>query len=764
MKKVFRWLVATSLWICFSGTQAESFIISDIQVEGLQRIAVGTVYSYLPVEIGDSFDEENSAEVIRALYRTGFFTEIDLERNDDILIIEVVERPAIAKIVLEGNKEIKDEELLEALRTSGLSEGEAFNPSLLERIEQELAQQYFARGKYGVQIETTVTPQSRNRVEIEIEIKEGRVAEIRSVNIVGNHVYTDKELMKDFQSTTPNLLSFFTKKGQYSSQQLSADQEALRSYYFDRGYIKFEIDSTQVSITPDKESVYITINVTENDQYFLESVSFSGNLLFLTEDELHELVNLKTGELFSRREVTAGTESIAGRLGHEGYAFTNINPVTDVNEETKTVRLNYVIDPGKRIYVRRINFVGNEKTADEVLRQATRQMESSWLATDRVDQSRVNLNRTGFFSNVQIDTERVPGSLDLVDLKIGVQEESAGNLTGGVGYSQLDGFIINAGLSQPNFLGTGRRVDFNFNRSVAYTNYIVSYNNPYHTIDGVSRGVSLFYREVDADRLNVSDYTTDRVGAALNYGIPINENNRFGFGYRYEHIKIKLGDEAAEEIIEYVDDHGSEADALTVLANWRYYTFDRFLFPTKGFEQQISPEVTVPYIDQQYYRARSSSRFYHPLIDDYVFYFKTNVGWGDSYANDDGLPFYQNFYAGGVNREGGVRGFRDNTLGPRDENDHPTGGNFRWTGSFELILPQWFYESDSLRTSLFVDFGNVWDTQIQNIDLDELRYSAGFALIWISPLGPLAFSIAEPLTNFDGDESEIFQFTIGTEF
>ncbi len=762
MKWLNKFLSAAVWLLCLSqAAHADTFTIETIRVEGLQRIAVGTVYTYLPVQEGSVFDESETPHIIKALYHTGFFTDITVAREGNDLIIDVIERPAIARVGVSGNKDIKEKELLEGLKVAGLAEGESFDPSLLDKVEQELKMQYFAHGKYGVDVDATVTPKSRNRVDVQIEIFEGKVAKIRDVNVIGNESYSGKEITKGFESTTPNILSFITRKGQYSSQKLTGDLETLRSYYLDRGYIRFDIESTQVSITPDKEDIYVTINIDEGDQYILTDVKFLGDLT-LSEEELYALVNLPVGELFSRRLVTRGVNAIEDRLGYEGYAFAVVNPLTEIDDENKTVSLTYAIEPGNRVYVRRINFSGNTRTNDEVLRQETRQMEGAWLDTSKVNQTRTNLNRTGFFRYVAVDTVRVPGSPDLVDVNIEVEEEASGTVTGGLGFSQLDGLLFNAGVVQPNFLGSGRRVQFSFDYSKAYTNYVLSYNNPYFTMDGVSRGVTLFFRKIDAEELNVSDYTTDLYGGAVNYSVPVNENNRFGFGYKFEHTSINLGSDAAQEITDFIDDEGSDFNIVTLSANWRYYNLDRYLFPRKGFSFSIGPEVTIPYASLEYYKISSLIHWYVPLPKEYIFHVKSNIAFGDGYLDTDGLPFFQNYYAGGVNS---VRGFRDNTLGPRDENDNALGGNLRMVGTVEVIMPKvlFLFELDSVRTSVFLDVGNVYNTQ-DSVDLGKLRYSTGVGLIWVSPLGPLAFSVAKTLTDYSEDETQVFQFRIGAEF
>ena len=496
----------------------EPFTVTDIRVEGLQRIAPGTVFSYLPIKTGETFDEQRSAEAVRALFRTGFFKDVRIERENGVLVIVVQERPAISSIEITGNKDIESEPLLDSLKDIGFAQGRVFDRSLLEKVEQELERQYFSRGKYGVKITTTVTPLERNRVGIVIAVSEGRAARIKQISIVGNKVFDDETLLEDFQLSTPTLLSFYTGVDQYSKQKLAGDLETMRSYYLDRGYINFSIDSTQVSITPDKKDIYITINVTEGDQYKVKEVRLAGDLV-VDPPALFPLVQLNPGDVFSRKRVTDTTTQISEKLGDKGYAFANVNTIPEVDEDKKEVAVTFFIDPGKRVYVRRVNMVGNTRTRDEVLRREMRQMEGGWFSSASVERSRTRLDRLGFFEEVNVETPTVPGTTDQVDVNYSVTERPSGNLLVGLGYSQSSGVLFNASVSQDNFLGSGKRVSVAFNNSDVNTVYSFSYLNPYYTIDGVSRGFGLFYRETDASEANVANYTADTFGGNVTYGV-----------------------------------------------------------------------------------------------------------------------------------------------------------------------------------------------------------------------------------------------------
>ncbi|MFP5505818.1 MAG: outer membrane protein assembly factor BamA [Gammaproteobacteria bacterium] len=741
----------------------EPFTVTDIRVEGLQRIAAGTVFSYLPVKTGETFDEARSAAAVRALFRTGFFSDVRIERDREgdggVLVVVVQERPAISSIEITGNKDIESEPLLESLKEIGFAEGRVFDRSLLDKVEQELERQYFSRGKYGVKITTTVTPLERNRVGINIDVSEGRAARIKRISIVGNSVFDDKALLEEFQLSTPTLLSFYTGVDQYSKQKLSGDLETLRTYYLDRGYINFNIDSTQVSITPDKQDIYITINVTEGEQYKVKEVRLAGDLV-VEPEALFPLVDLNPGDIFSRKRTTETVTRIGEKLGDQGYAFANVNTIPEVDEETKEVTVTFFVDPGKRVYVRRVNMVGNTRTRDEVLRREMRQMEGGWFSAAAVERSRTRLDRLGFFEEVNVETPTVPGSTDQVDVNYSVTEMPSGNLMVGLGYAQSSGFLFNASVSQDNFLGSGKRVSVAFNNSDVNTVYSFSYLNPYYTIDGVSRGFGAYYRTTDASEANLADYTADTYGGNVSYGIPLNEYDTVRLNVQYENLELSEGLIGSQTVRDFLTTHGDTFNSVKLTASWAHDTRNRAIFPDSGTLQRASVDLSVPGLDLDFYKVGYEHQTFVPLTKQFTLKLNGEIGYGDGFGDFDGLPFFENYYAGGVRS---VRGFEDNTLGPKDSlSGEPIGGGFRVVGNVEVLFPPPFFtKTNSFRMSAFLDFGNVFP-EFSDFDTGELRYSVGVGATWLSPLGALTFSLAKPLNDKEDDEPQVFQFTIGT--
>ncbi|MGR9052341.1 MAG: outer membrane protein assembly factor BamA [Gammaproteobacteria bacterium] len=733
------------------------FIVEDIKINGLQRISAGTVYNYLPVNVGETFTPDKVPAAIRALFKTGFFKDITLERNGSVLIVNVVERPSIAKIVFEGNKDISSEDLLKALKNIGLSEGKVFDKQILEKVEQELSRQYFSHGKYGLKIDTKVTPLTRNRVGIDIKISEGRVAKIKQINVVGNKTFDNDTLQKNFELSTTNLLSFYTKDDQYSKQKLSADLERLRSYYLDRGYINFSIESTQVAITPDKKEIYITINVKEGDVFTLEKVKLSGNLM-VEPDELIKLVQVGPGEIFSRKNATATSKAISDRLGDEGYVFANVNMVPEIDNDHKTVAMTFFVDPGKRVYVHHINMKGNTKTRDEVLRREMRLMESSWASTTKIERSKTRLERLGYFEEVNVETPPVVGTSDQIDVNYSVTEKASGNLTAGIGFSQTQGIIVNANISQDNVFGTGKRINLAFNNSNVTTNYRFGFYNPYFTLDGVSLGYDIGYRSTDAQQANIASYSTDVVNAGMNFGIPLNEFDSLQFNVDLKYTKLQSTTLSSTEIIDFIDKQGDAFLTLAPSIGWTHDTLNRAIFPTRGGQQRLSALATVPGSDLEYYKVSYKQKHYFPVARDLTFSLSAELAYGDGYGDTDSLPFFENFFAGGVRS---VRGFNDNTLGPRDSTNRPFGGSTKVVGSAELFFPVPFLkDSKSFRLGTFIDVGTVTD----GLNLDNMKYSAGISGEWLSPFGAIAVSIAKPVNVNKFDDEKNFQFSFGSGF
>ncbi|MBS3951452.1 MAG: outer membrane protein assembly factor BamA [Methylomicrobium sp.] len=740
----------------------DGFVVDNIQVNGLQRISVGTVYNYLPVNIGDTFSSERIPVAVRALFKTGFFKDITIERSGSTLVVNVVERPSIAKILFEGNKDISSEDLLKALKNIGLSEGKVFNQQILEKVEQELRRQYFSHGKYGLKIDTEVADLTRNRVGINIKISEGRVAKIKQINVVGNKTFENDDLQKDFELSTSNLLSFYTKDDQYSKQKLSADLERLRSYYLDRGYINFNIESTQVAITPDKKEIYITINVKEGDVYTLEKVKLAGNLI-VQPDEITKLVQVGPGEIFSRRNATETSKAISDRLGDDGYVFANVNMVPEINEADKTVAMTFFVDPGKRVYVNRINMRGNTKTRDEVLRRELRQMEASWASNTKIERSKTRLERLGYFEEVNVETPPVVGTSDQIDVNYTVVERPSGNLTAGVGFSQTQGIILNANISQDNVFGSGKRVNLAFNNSDVSTNYRFGFLNPYFTLDGVSLGYELGYRSTDAREANIASYTTDVANAGMNFGIPLNEFDTLRFNADVKYTSLDTTSSSSYDIIEFIEEEGDSFLTFSPSIGWTHDTLNRIVFPTSGGQQRLSALATVPGSDLEYYKISYKQQEFFPIAKDLTFSLSAEAAYGDGYGKTDELPFFENYFAGGVRS---VRGFNDNTLGPRDRptpgnSSRPIGGSTKLAGTAELFFPVPFMkESKSIRLGTFIDAGMVDNS----FSFDEMRYSAGISGEWLSPFGAISVSVAKPINLQDQDDERNFQFSFGSGF
>ncbi|MFW5451554.1 MAG: outer membrane protein assembly factor BamA [Methylophagaceae bacterium] len=740
---------------------ADSFVIKDIRIEGLQRISAGTVFNFLPVKVGDEMSDKDAKSIIRALFKSKYFDDVGVEQEDGILVIKVSERPAVSSIEFVGNKDLESAELLKSLRQIGLAEGQVYQQAKLDQVELELERQYFSRGKYGVTIDSEVTPLPRNRVAIRITMAEGVIATISEINIVGNSSFDEDDLREDFESTNGSMLSFFTHDNQYSRQKLSADLETLRSFYLDRGYVDFSVESTQVSITDDKKHMFITINISEGDRYKIKEVRIAGNLI-LPEEELFEMVTIKKDAIFSRKAITESTELLTNRLGNDGYAFANVNAVPDIDRENNEVMLTFFVDPGRRAYVRRISIAGNSKTRDEVLRREMRQQEASWISTDKVEQSRARIKRLGYFEDVNVETIPVTGTTDQVDLDFNVSETPSGSLSAGIGFSQSDGLIFNANIAQKNFLGSGKHINFGFNNSSVNTVYSIGYTNPFATVDGISQGYNAFYRKTDADEANLANFNTDVWGGDISFGIPISENNRLRLAFGYENTDLALpSNNTIQFYQDFIDKEGDQFDTLSITLGWSNDSRDSAVLPTRGLAQSLSVQVAIPGGSLQFYKLRYKTSWFYPITDSLTFALKGNLAYGDGYGDTEELPFFENYYAGGIKN---VRGFQANTLGPR-EDDQSLGGNFLVTGGAEVIFPFPFLKKElrSVRFSAFADFGNVYGPD-ESFETSLLRYSAGIGVIWISPFGAMSLSLAEPFNEQDGDETETFQFSLGSTF
>lgn len=872
-----RYLTVIFLWLALAGAAgAESFVITDIRVEGLQRISPGSVFNDIPVKVNDRIDDAAIAATARALFHSGNFDDVQIGRDGNVLVITVVERPSISEINIDGNKAIKTEDLLEGLKGAGLAVGQVFQRATLEQMRVELQRQYVSQGRYDANIETEVAEQARNRVAVNIDINEGNVARIKHINIVGNSVFDEDELVGLFELKTTGWFSWLSGNDKYSREKLNGGLENLNSYYLDRGYIRFNIDSTQVAITPDRKAVYITVNITEGEKYRISKVDLSGDVV-IPEDEMHGLLLVKDGQDFSQVQVTNTEELITRRLGVEGYTFAKVNGIPEIDDADHTVAMKFFVDPGKRTYVRRIEFRGNTKSIDEVLRREMRQMESAPASTAQIEQSRVRLERLGFFKEVKTQNVAVPGTDDMIDVQYTVEEQSSGSIGASIGYAQDAGLILGANLQQNNFLGTGKQVGIGLNSSKYQDLYSFNYVNPYYTEDGVSRGFSVFFRSTDLEEINIASYTTDTIGATVSFGYPISETQRLGLSFGVSRTDIGAGIGAVQEIsgsprpikdaIGYIsqsdlndgaggdgwfdpalvrspapddvfasgiprgflDVHGDRFDNFTVTGSWSQSTLNRGQLATRGYSQSLSLQLAVPGSDLTYWKLVYSGEIFLPLWRDFTLRLHTDLGYGDGWSGTKQLPFYENFYSGGFRS---VRGFKSNTLGPqstpalrysimnipeydseghivdfqrkyvyvtcaRDDDTNPAhtkcgpegekilysplgyddrynsfGGNALIEGGAEVLFPLPFIKDQrSVRSGVFLDFGNVFDTNCaatqvicSDLDFGELRYSVGFGVTWITGFGPITFSLAKPLNKESWDRTEVFQFSLGQGF
>jgi len=739
-----------------TATALEPFVIRDIRVEGLQRTEAGTIFSYLPVKVGDTLTDERAAQAIRALFATGFFRDVSLEREGEVLVVVVQERPSIAQIEFFGLKQFEKDQITSAMRQIGIAEGRILDRGLLDRAEQELKRQYLSRGYYAVSISTTVTPLERNRVAINFNVEEGQVAKIRQISIIGAQAFGESELTGLFVLRTPGLLTWFSKHDQYSREKLSADLETLRSYYHDRGYLEFTIDSTQVSITPDKEDIYITISISEGSKYTVSDVRVAGELL-IPEEEIRKLIQVKPGEAFSRARLTESTKLIGDRLGDDGYAFANVNAVPSLDKEKREVAFTFLIDPGRRVYVRRINIAGNNRTRDEVIRRETRQLEGAWYSAQKVTHSKQRIDRLGYFTEVNVETPSVPGATDQVDVNLAVVEKPTGMLLFGAGYGSDDGLIFSASIAQQNIFGSGRHLSLNVNTSKVNTTYSLSYTNPYYTVDGVSQGFDIYYKDVDPAANDLSQYQTKTVGGQLRFGVPVSELDTIQYGFGYDDTTITTFPTSPPRILNYVEIFGPQNSNVFVTAGWLRDGRDSHIYPTKGTFQKASSELGTPLGDLEYFKLYYQYQRYFPLTRLTSLMVNGEAGYGDGY-NGLPLPFFKNYYIGGVSS---VRGFKSYTIGPKDINGDPTGGPRKVQGNVELLFPFPGLQNDrSVRLSAFVDSGLVGNT----INFDLLRASTGLGLLWVSPIGPLKISFGWPIRYESGDKLQKFQFTIGGIF
>lgn len=743
----------------------DPFVVGDIRLEGIQRIEAGTVFSYLPVKVGETMTEEKAAQTIRALFATGLFKDVRVEAQGNVLVVEVEERPAIAQIDFSGMKEFPAEDVKKALRDNNIAEGRIFDKAVVDQAEQEIKRQYLTRGRYGVTIQSTVTPLDRNRVALNFAVSEGEIAKIARINIVGNQAYKESDLLGLMVLRTPNWISWYTKNDQYSRQKLSADLETLRSFYLNRGYLDFNIESTQVSITPDKASIYITINISEGEKYTVSDVKLGGDLL-LPEAELMKLVTVKPGEAFSRQKLADSSKAITDRLGNEGYAFANANAVPEVNKDKRSVAFTIMVDPGRRVYVRRINVSGNTRTRDEVVRRELRQLEGAYYDGQKLQLSKQRVDKLNYFSEVNLDTEPVAGTTDQVDVTYKVVEKPTGSLMLGAGFSSSDGLILQGSVQQQNVFGSGKSVSINANTSQVNRNIGFSYTDPYFTIDGVSAGFDIYDRRFDASHLDIGDYATETLGAGVRTGLPISETDRINFGLAAEQTKIELSSSGTspQRFTDFVNEIGTtDPRALIATAGWARDRRDSAIWTTTGTYQRFFVESGLPSLDLEYYKASYQLNWYHAISRDFTLMLGGEVGYAAAYGNST-LPFFKAFYTGGPSS---IRGYKQSTLGPRDSiGDDPVGGSRKAVVNAEFMMPMpGFGQDRSARLGVFVDAGQVWGTdQGETLSDLKLRYSTGVFMNWNSPFGPLKLILGFPLNEQPGDDIQRFQFQFGQQF
>ncbi|MFA7269612.1 MAG: outer membrane protein assembly factor BamA [Sterolibacterium sp.] len=752
-----------------SASAFEPFVVKDIRVEGIQRTEAGTVFSYLPVKVGDTMTDDKAVQAIKALFSTGFFKDVRLEVEGGLLVVLIEERPAIAAVEFVGLKAFEKDQLTKGLREIGLAESRIFDRSLVDKAVQELKRQYLTRGYYAANITTTVTPLERNRVGINFHVDEGEVAKIKQISIIGAQAFSESELLDIFQLRTPNWLTWYTKNDQYSKQKLSGDLENLRSNYLNRGYLEFSIDSTQVSITPDKRDIYITVNITEGEKYTVSTIKLAGELL-LPEEELKKLVSLKSGETFSREKLTETTKRISERLGNEGHAFANVNAAPELNKKNNQASFTIFIDPGRRVYIHEVNVTGNNRTRDEVVRRELRQIESSWYDGDKINKSRTRVDRLGYFEDVTLETPAVPGTTDQVDVNVNVKEKPTGSVMIGAGFSSSEKLVLSAAIQQQNLFGSGKTIGAQVNTSKVNKVYSFSYTDPYYTIDGISRGFDVYKRETNTTSLtSVGAYSSSSLGGGVRYGLPIAEDDYISLGLSVDSTELTMDSYSPAIYQQYVNKFGSNSTTVLATVGWLKETIDSRLYPTKGSSNRVIGEIGLPGGNLlHYYRATYQHQNFIPVplfSKKFTLMLNAEAGYANGYGGMP-LPFFKNFYAGGI---GSVRGYDSSSLGPQTLDSYTgslysVGGNRRLVGNAEFLFPLPGAGQDkSLRLGFFVDGGQVWGKG-EKISLGDMRYSAGFSISWTSPIGPLKFSLAKPLNAKPDDRIQHLQFQMGTVF
>ena len=752
--------VALILFMSLSSASSafDTFVMEDIRVEGIQRTDPGVIFSNIPVQVGDSVDKEVASQIIRSLFKTGFFDDVQVLIEGSVLVVRLIERPAVYKISVSGSKLLTEEQIIEALSQMGLSESAILDGSILDLAEQELKNLYMSKGKYGVEIITTTTPLERNRVAVTFDVFEGPKALIEKINFVGNVFFSDGELRDEMGLKSPGRINIFKGPLEYSKQKLEGDQETIRSLYLDNGYADFLIESTQVQLSPDRELVFITMSFSEGEKFVFDSIAMAGDTVVSSED-LFQLVDIVPGEVFSRKRLTDLSQKITDRLGEDGYANATVNPVPEKDVESSKIGFTLYVNAGQRVYVRRIDINGNIDTRDEVIRRELRQMEGTWYSVKDINRSKQRLNLLGFFSDVIINTNTVPGAPDQVDLEVKVVERMTGNFTVGMGFSSTDKLLLQLGLSQNNFMGTGNSLGFTVSSGKINETYEINYTNPYATDDGVSRTYKLGKRDTDVSSLVVSAFSTSTSSGSVTFGVPLTEYDRIYYGLGVEATQITLGANPTAEYEEFVALNGSDNTVIPLTVGWSRDKRNSAIYPTDGMVQRFSTELATPAGDLYYYNLSYKTEWYRPVTDDLTLRLGGSVAYAEDYDSKQ-LPFYKNFYAGGATS---VRGYQSSSIGPKNSLGQSLGGKRRMLSQAEIIFPLPGLNLDkSMRFAFFVDGGAV--TNHFEDGVDEMRYSTGLGFNWYSPVGPMRFNFAKPLNAKATDRTEAFQFTLGTGF
>ena len=803
----FKTIFLTAL-LSFNLLSFDEFLVSDIRIVGLQRVSTGSIFNVIPISVGDRIDLRKSTDIVRSLFSTEQFDDIQVSKEGNTLIISVIERPSISAIDISGNKALKTEQLLESLDGVGIKEGEVYKRSTLEKVKSELVRSYASNGRYGAGVEIEEITKPRNRIDINIIVDEGNSAKIKKINIIGNEIFTDEELLDGFELSEGSFFSFLSNNNQYSREKLVGDIETLESYYRDRGYLKFSIESSQISLSRDKKSIFITFNVNEGKKYTINNVNIIGDIPFEENIYINILENLKK-ETYSQAQITSIEEFFVDVLGNRGYAFAEVKGDTETIDDSNQVDLTFAVIPGKKTYTRKILFTGNHVTQDEVLRREMRQFEGAWSSNNSIEAGKVRLERLGYFKEVNVETLPVVGTEDQIDIVYSVEEETTGSVGGNLGYSDF-GLMLGFNLQEQNFLGSGNTVGIGINKNIYSESYNISFVDPYATEDGVSLGYNLYFRETDYCEFNVANYLTNSNGLGAQFGYPISDITRLGFSLTYDKTDIDIGTLPAREIYDFVAAEGNLFETLSAQASWQRVTLNRGLFPTSGSSTVLSLSATIPGSDLNYYRANIRQRYYRPLSNNFVFGFQGELGYLNAYGDTEETPFFQNFYAGGPRS---LRGFESNTLGPRSTDapcyefnyeeetcpnlidtdgdgvldspyinpyanttsryrDRPIGGNIKIEGSLQLIFKLPIIEDQrSIRSAFFLDFGNVFSDNCRDYQIncykpsvDDLRYSYGVGVTWITGFGPLSLAIAKPSNAGPQERTEEFQFTVGNVF